>query len=122
MIVDSSYLRKVLNVNLTIGEIEKIIDELQRTEHNIYELMNYEELIKKLRECLDVTPSKSEFNSQETKPLSGHSSSRKNDGNILQESRRDKTPDTSKSKESKIADEINKDYAKTKNNEGDKGK
>lgn len=60
MIIDTSYEKKVLKVDLTIGEIEKIINEFERTEHNIYDFLNYKELIKKLRGYLDAEPKNSE--------------------------------------------------------------
>ena len=48
MIIPQSYYKKQLNVKLTASEIQIIIDELERTEHNIYRLLGYEEIIKKL--------------------------------------------------------------------------
>jgi len=44
-----SYYKKELNIKLTEAEIDMIIEELERTEHNLYTFLNYEKLIKKLK-------------------------------------------------------------------------
>ena len=44
-----SYYKKELNIKLTEAEIDIIIEELERTEHNLYTFLNYEKLIKKLK-------------------------------------------------------------------------
>ena len=57
MIIDTSYQKKVLKIDLTIGEIENIIDELERVPHNVYEFLNHKKTIEKLKSCLDSKPS-----------------------------------------------------------------
>lgn len=44
---------KIRNVKLTGDEINRIVDELERVSHNVFEFMQYGELIKKLREAKD---------------------------------------------------------------------
>lgn len=41
-----------IKLELMSNEIEYIIDELERTEHNIYIFFNYENIIDKLRKAL----------------------------------------------------------------------
>ena len=50
VIIPAEYNTEEKNVKLTQSEIDLIIDELERTEHNIYTFLNYEDLIKKLKE------------------------------------------------------------------------
>ena len=61
--------------------------------------------------------SKSETNNQDASI-----SNEEGNESLTSRSKTGSTPDTSKSKESKIADELNKDYPKTKNSEQEKGK
>ena len=63
-----------------------------------------EQIVKKIKEELE----KSEINSPQTETASGKE---------LSSSRLSPSVDTSKSKEQQIGDELNKDYAKTKQNE-----
>jgi len=48
MVVISDSYYKEKNVKLTQIEIDTIIDELKRTEHNIFVFMDYEKIINKL--------------------------------------------------------------------------
>ena len=43
------YYKEERNIKLTQSEIDLIIDELERTAHNIYTFLKYSDLIKKLR-------------------------------------------------------------------------
>lgn len=49
MIVPESYYMEDKMVRLTQSEIDIIIEELERTEHNIFIFMNYDKLIVKLK-------------------------------------------------------------------------
>jgi len=42
-----------IKLELMSNEIEEIIDELKRTEHNIYEMLDYRNLIEKLNRALE---------------------------------------------------------------------
>ena len=49
MIIPESYYTIEKNVKLTQADIDIIIEELERTEYNIYTFMNYDKLIAKLK-------------------------------------------------------------------------
>ena len=53
VIFPSEYLKEEKIVKLTKSEIDKIIDELERTEHNIFVFLHYDKLIKKLKKFRD---------------------------------------------------------------------
>jgi len=42
---------KIRNVKLTGDEIDRIIDELERIPHNVFTFMNYDKIIKALRDA-----------------------------------------------------------------------
>ena len=48
-IVPDEFFSEEIVVKLTRSEIEKIIDELGRVSHNMYNLFGYDKIIKKLR-------------------------------------------------------------------------
>lgn len=49
MIIPADYDEKEFEVKLTQAEIDVIKEELKRTEHNIYEFLNYKSIINKLQ-------------------------------------------------------------------------
>jgi len=49
MIIPSEYYLKEIEIKLTQQDIDLIIDELERTEHNLFTYLKYEEIIKKLK-------------------------------------------------------------------------
>ena len=51
-IIPSKYFTEEVEVKLTQPEIQAIIDELERTEHNIFTYLNYDKIIRKLRKGL----------------------------------------------------------------------
>jgi len=53
VIIPAEYYKKKLKVELTVQEIEDIIDELERTQHNIFTFMNYNKIIEKLKKPLN---------------------------------------------------------------------
>ena len=49
MIIPESYYTEKKLIELTQADIDIIIEELERTEYNIYTFMNYDKLIAKLK-------------------------------------------------------------------------
>jgi hypothetical protein len=49
MIIPSEYYMEDIEIKLTQQDIDLIIDELERTEYNIFVFLRYEDIIKKLR-------------------------------------------------------------------------
>jgi hypothetical protein len=49
MIIPEDYYKKEINIFLTQAEIEEIIECLSREQHNIFEFLNFEKIIKKLK-------------------------------------------------------------------------
>ncbi len=49
MMIPESYYKKKLNVKLTEAEIDIIIEVLNSTRHDIYDYLDYDGLIKKLK-------------------------------------------------------------------------
>ena len=48
--IPTGYYEWKKKVELTQAEIDKIIEELERTEHNLFVYLQYDKLIKKLKE------------------------------------------------------------------------
>ncbi len=51
VVIPESYYKKEKNVKLTESEIDDIVRELERTEHNVFTFLKYDKIIKKLREA-----------------------------------------------------------------------
>lgn len=49
LVIPEGYYKKEKNIKLTQAEIDMIVDELERTEHNIFVFLSYDKLINKLK-------------------------------------------------------------------------
>ena len=49
VIIPKEYYKEEKNIKLTKSEIDLIIDELERAEHNIFLFLNYGKIIEKLK-------------------------------------------------------------------------
>jgi len=52
VIIPAEYYEKKLKVELTAKEIQDIIDELGRVQHDVYTFLNYNKLIEKLKNAI----------------------------------------------------------------------
>ena len=50
VVIPMEYYKEEKIIKLTQSEIDLIIEELERTPHNCFEFLNYNKLIKKLKE------------------------------------------------------------------------
>lgn len=52
-LIPEGYFKEEKNIKLTQSEIDLIIDELERTEHNNFTFLGYDKIIDKLRKQIE---------------------------------------------------------------------